>query len=42
MSPAVIEKEFWVCWVLKQLFADPDIKDRVVLVGSVAAPAASE
>ena len=22
VSAAVIEKDFWVCWVLKQLFAD--------------------
>jgi hypothetical protein len=33
MSPAVVEKDFWVCWVLKQLFADPDLKDRMVFKG---------
>lgn len=33
MSPAVIEKDFWVCWVLKHLFAEPELKDRVVFKG---------
>jgi hypothetical protein len=33
MSPAVIEKDFWVCWVLRQLFAEPGLKDRMVFKG---------
>ena len=33
MSPAVVEKDFWVCWVLKQLFTEPDLKDRMVFKG---------
>jgi hypothetical protein len=33
MSPAVVEKDFWVCWVLKHLFAEPDFKDRMVFKG---------
>ena len=24
MSPAIVEKDFWVCWTLKQLFGLPD------------------
>lgn len=30
---AVTEKDFWVCWVLKSLFADPAIKDHIVFKG---------
>lgn len=26
MSAAVVEKDFWVCWILKRLFADPQLK----------------
>ena len=33
MSPAVVEKDFWVCWVLKQLFSEPDLSSRMVFKG---------
>ena len=33
MRPAVVEKDFWVCWVLKKLFIDADLKDRMVFKG---------
>jgi hypothetical protein len=33
MSPAVVEKDFWVCWVLKQLFSEPGLKGRMVFKG---------
>src|SRR5712691_10935201 len=33
MSPAIVEKDFWVCWVLKKLFTDADLKDRMVFKG---------
>ena len=33
MSPAVVEKDFWVCWVLKKLFTDVNLKDRMVFKG---------
>jgi hypothetical protein len=32
-NPAIIEKDFWVCWVLKQLFADPELGARLVFKG---------
>lgn len=35
MSPAVMEKDFWVCWVLKQLFSDPELK-RLVFKGGTS------
>ena len=27
MKPAIMEKDFWVCWVLRKLFTDPVLKD---------------
>lgn len=30
---AVTEKDFWVCWVLKKLFADPGLKEHLVFKG---------
>lgn len=33
MNPAVIEKDFWVCWVLKQLFADTKLKEQMIFKG---------
>ena len=36
VSAAVIEKDFWVCWVLKQLFADPALGTRLVFKGGTS------
>ncbi len=36
LNPAIVEKDFWVCWVLKQLFADPQLKTRLVLKGGTS------
>ena len=36
MNPAVIEKDFWVCWVLKRLFADPELGNRLVFKGGTS------
>jgi hypothetical protein len=33
MSPAIAEKDFWVCWVLKQLFEDGVLRERIVFKG---------
>ena len=33
MRPAIVEKDFWVCWVLKKLFTDAELKDRMVFKG---------
>jgi hypothetical protein len=33
MSPVIVEKDFWVCWILKRLFADPHLKDHIVFKG---------
>jgi hypothetical protein len=31
MGPVIVEKDFWVCWILKRLFADPQLKDQMIL-----------
>lgn len=36
MRPAVVEKDFWVCWVLKKLFTDAQLKDRMVFKGGTS------
>ena len=33
INPAVIEKDFWVCWVLKHLFSIDEIKSKIVFKG---------
>jgi predicted nucleotidyltransferase component of viral defense system len=33
MNPAVMEKDFWVCWVLRQLFADSKLKEQFIFKG---------
>jgi hypothetical protein len=36
MNPAIVEKDFWVCWILKQLFAEPALKDHMVFKGGTS------
>jgi len=36
MNPAVIEKDFWVCWVLKHLFAEPAFASHLVFKGGTS------
>jgi hypothetical protein len=36
MSAAVVEKDFWVCWILKSLFADPQLKEKMVFKGGTS------
>ena len=36
MSAAVVEKDFWVCWILKSLFADSQLKDQMVFKGGTS------
>lgn len=36
LNPAIIEKDFWVCWVLKQLFTDPQLKTQMVFKGGTS------
>lgn len=34
--PVVIEKDFWVCWTLKRLFALPDIGSHLIFKGGTS------
>jgi len=36
MNPAIVEKDFWVCWILKQIFAEPALKDHMVFKGGTS------
>lgn len=36
MDAAVIEKDFWVCWILKRLFADRQLKEQMVFKGGTS------
>lgn len=36
MSPAIVEKDFWVCWTLKQLFGLPVIGDHLIFKGGTS------
>ncbi len=36
MSPAIVEKDFWVCWTLKQLFGLPEIGEHLIFKGGTS------
>jgi hypothetical protein len=36
MSPAVVEKDFWVCWTLGRLFGDPELREHMVFKGGTS------
>lgn len=36
LVPAIIEKDFWVCWLLKKLFNAPELKGRMVFKGGTS------
>src|SRR5665213_1924715 len=36
LANAIVEKDFWVCWVLKQLFSIPDLEGRVLFKGGTS------
>ncbi len=36
MNPAIMEKDFWVCWVLRKLFTDPALKDHLIFKGGTS------
>jgi hypothetical protein len=36
MNPAIVEKDFWVCWILKHLFAEPILKNQMVFKGGTS------
>ena len=36
LQPAIMEKDFWVCWLLSLLFAHPEFKDALVFKGGTS------
>ncbi len=36
LSPAVIEKDFWTCWVLDRLFSSDFFRDRILFKGGTS------
>jgi Nucleotidyl transferase AbiEii toxin, Type IV TA system len=36
LSPAIIEKDFWVCWVLDALFSSPQWLDKMIFKGGTS------
>lgn len=36
LSPLVIEKDFWVCWTLKQMFALPTLGSKLIFKGGTS------
>jgi len=36
MNPAIVEKDFWVCWILKHIFAEPALKGQMVFKGGTS------
>ncbi|KAA1260234.1 hypothetical protein LF1_27730 [Rubripirellula obstinata] len=36
LPPAIIEKDFWVCWLLKKLFNAPELKGKLVFKGGTS------
>lgn len=36
LNPVIIEKDFWVCWILKHLFTITEFSDRLVFKGGTS------
>jgi predicted nucleotidyltransferase component of viral defense system len=36
VHPAIIEKDFWVCWILKKLFGSQQLADQLVFKGGTS------
>jgi predicted nucleotidyltransferase component of viral defense system len=36
LSEGIIEKDFWVCWTLKELFSIDEIKDNLTFKGGTS------
>ena len=36
MPPAIMEKDFWVCWVLKKIFADEYLSNIMLFKGGTS------
>ena len=36
MTPAIVEKDFWVCWTLGRLFAHPELSPLLMFKGGTS------
>jgi len=36
MSPAIVEKDFWVCWTLRRLFASDELASKIMFKGGTS------
>ena len=36
MDPIIVEKDFWVCWTLKELFRLPEIGEHLIFKGGTS------
>ena len=36
LAGAIVEKDFWVCWILKQLFSIETLSDRLLFKGGTS------
>lgn len=36
LSPAVVEKDFWVCWTLNRLFRSPEMAQKILFKGGTS------
>ncbi len=36
VSPAIIEKDFWVCWVLQKIFSEESLKNKLLFKGGTS------
>lgn len=36
MNPVIIDKDFWVCWILKRLFNDPTLSGQMIFKGGTS------
>ncbi len=35
-NPIIIEKDFWVCWTLNQIFSNADLSSHVIFKGGTS------
>ena len=36
LRPSAVEKDFWICWTLKEIFSTPNIKDKIMFKGGTS------
>lgn len=36
LDPIIVEKDFWVCWTLKELFRLPEIGEHLIFKGGTS------